>query len=203
MDGNARTSTELASVAGVTPSTASMHLARLKREHLVAMAGQGKHHYYRLEGHAVAAALEALTFFAGGTPDSFLPDVPSRVRAARTCYDHIAGQLGVSLHDSFREGGWLVVGAADDKSYELTDKGEKSLERLGIDVNAIRAMRRRFACPCVDWSERRPHIGGSLGSALLNIALKKHWVVQDLEGRALTVTRSGRRDMQSRFGVAF
>jgi DNA-binding transcriptional ArsR family regulator len=201
MDGNARTSTELASVAGVAPSTTSVHLARLKKEHLVAMTRLGKHHYYRLEGHAVAAALEALTLFAGGTPDALLPDIASRVRVARTCYDHIAGQLGVSLHDSLREDGWLVIDATDDKSYEPTDKGKENLGRLGINVNAIRAMRRRFACPCIDWSERRPHIGGSLGSELLSLALKKNWVVQDLDGRALTVTRSGRRDLESRFGV--
>ena len=102
LDGRARTSTELAAVAGVTPSTASVHLHRLKTQRLVQVHAQGKHRYYSLEGAHVAAALEALSVLAGGTREPFVPNTPIRLRFARTCYDHIAGTLGVALNDRFK-----------------------------------------------------------------------------------------------------
>jgi len=201
-DGHARTSTELAIVAGVGPSTASMHLARLKKQRLVAVVAQGKHRYYRLAGSAVASALEALTVIAGGSHHRFVPNTPNRLRAARTCYDHMAGRLAVSLHDRFLKLGWLVIDAAGDGSYGLTADGVNSFSRLDIDIDETRALRRRFACACIDWSERRPHMGGALGAALLKTALKRKWVVQDLDSRALNVTRGGKREMLSRFGLS-
>jgi DNA-binding transcriptional ArsR family regulator len=201
LDGHARTSTELAIVADVSASTASMHLARLKQQRLVAVLAQGKHRYYRLEGPTVAAALEALTVVAGTGHGTFVPNTPNRLRSARTCYDHMAGQVAVSLHDRFGELGWLASGTTDDNSYDLTDEGTKGFTQLGIDIEATRVLRRRFACACVDWSERRPHIGGALGASLLKVALKRKWVVQDLDSRALNVTRNGRREMQTRFGL--
>jgi len=203
VDGHARTSTELAIVANVSPSTASTHLARLKKLHLVAMVAQGKHRYYRLEGPAVAAALEALTVIAGGSHQKFVPKTPNRLRTARTCYDHMAGQLAVNLHDRFHKLGWLVIGAGGDSSYGLTVAGVEAFTRLGIDIDAVQALRRRFACACVDWSERRPHIGGALGAALLKVALKRKWVIQDLDSRALNVTRGGQREMLARFGLPY
>jgi len=200
-DGRARTSTELAMIADVTPSTASVHLQRLKTQRLVKLFAQGKHRYYSLEGVNVAAALEALSVLAGGSRDAFVPNTPNRLRAARTCYDHIAGTLGVSLHDRFESLGWLSGGSAGDNSYDLTPGGAKAFAALGIDIEATRTLRRRFAYACVDWSERRPHIGGAVGAALLNVALKRKWVIQDLDSRALTVTRVGRREMLTRFGL--
>ena len=203
VDGRARTSTELAIVADVSPSTASVHLQRLKSNHLVKVLAQGKHRYYSLDGAHVAAALEALSVLAGESPAShatgprntFVPSTPSGLRAARTCYDHIAGALGVSLHDRFKARGWLHETTAEGTTYALTPSGTKAFEALGIDVASSRALRRRFAFACVDWSERRPHIGGALGAALLNLALKRRWVVQELDSRALEVTRLGRQDL--------
>ncbi|MGA8270220.1 MAG: helix-turn-helix transcriptional regulator [Candidatus Sulfotelmatobacter sp.] len=200
-DGRARTSTELAVVANVTPSTASVHLQRLKDQRLVKVFAQGKHRYYSLEGANVAAALEALSVLAGGSRDAFVPNTPSRLRAARTCYDHIAGTLGVSLHDRFRALRWLSASSDAGNGCELTSIGAKAFEALRIDVEATRALRRRFAYACVDWSERRPHLGGALGAAFLNVALKRKWVVQDLDSRALDVTSFGRRELFARFGV--
>lgn len=200
VDGRARTSTELAVIAGVTPSTASVHLQRLKTQRLVKMFAQGKHRYYSLEGANVAAALEALSVLAGGRRDVFVPNTPQGLRAARTCYDHIAGSLGVSLHDRFQALGWLSR-ADDDHTYELTPSGTKRLADLGIDVEAARNLRRRFAYACVDWSERRPHLGGALAAALLKVALKRKWVAQDLDSRALTITTIGRHEMSRRFGL--
>jgi DNA-binding transcriptional ArsR family regulator len=202
MDGHARTSTELAVVAEVSPSTASVHLNRLKTAHLVKVLVQGKHRFYSLAGPEVASALEGLNVLAGGPRHKFVPNTPSRLRAARTCYDHMAGTLAVSLHDRFKALGWLSASSnGSDNAYDLTVSGTKALGDLGIDIEATRALRRRFACACLDWSERRPHIGGALGAALLKVALKRKWVVQDLDSRALGVTSLGRREMQARFGI--
>jgi DNA-binding transcriptional ArsR family regulator len=202
MDGHARTSTELSVVAEVSPSTASVHLNRLKIARLVKVVIQGKHRFYSLEGPNVANALEGLSVLAGGARDKFVPGTPSRLRAARTCYDHMAGTLGVLLHDRFKALGWLSAGTkVSGTAYDLSLDGTKAFEALGIDIKATRMLRRQFACACLDWSERRPHIGGALGAALLNVALKRKWVIQDLESRTLGVTSLGRREMLTRFGL--
>jgi DNA-binding transcriptional ArsR family regulator len=202
MDDHARTSTELAVVADVSPSTASAHLNRLKVAHLVKVLVQGKHRFYSLEGPDVASALEGLSVLAGGSRKKFVSSAPSRLRTARTCYDHMAGTIGVLLHDRFKELGWLSAGSTNgDNSYALTGDGTKALEALGVDLEATGALRRRFAYACLDWSERRPHIGGALGAAILTLALKRKWLVQDLDSRALSVTSLGRREMLARFGL--
>lgn len=204
MDGHARTSTELSVVAAVSPSTTSVHLNRLKMAHLVKVLVQGRHRFYSLEGTDVANALETLSVLAAATGlrEKFVPNTPSELRAARTCYDHIAGAMGVSLHDRFKALGWLLaVPIGTDNAYDLSPEGTRRFEALGVDIDATRRLRRRFACACLDWSERRPHIGGALGAALLRIALKRKWVVQDLYGRALDVTTLGRREMLTRFDL--
>jgi DNA-binding transcriptional ArsR family regulator len=201
LDGHARTSTELAIIGEVSPSTASVHLARLKDQKLVKVLSQGKHRYYSLDGESVARALEALAVVAGGdSRQRFTPNTPPHLRSARTCYDHMAGQVAVSLRDRFEKLNWLAIDR-DESEYELTDEGAKAFAALGVDVAAARAQRRRFAYACVDWSERRPHIGGALGAALLQTALKHQWLTQDLDSRALTLTPTGRRQLQARFGL--
>ena len=202
VDGHARTSTELAVVAEVSPSTASVHLSRLKTEHLVKVLAQGKHRYYSLQGAEVASALEALSVLAGGPRHKFVASTPNYLRAARTCYDHIAGTLGVSLHDRLRTLGWLSDCSTDrEDAYRLTPEGAAALEALGIDVAATHLLRRRFAFACMDWSERRYHLGGAIGAALLKLALKRKWLTQELDSRALALTALGRREMTSRFGL--
>jgi DNA-binding transcriptional ArsR family regulator len=193
LDGHARTSTELGIVAEVSPSTASVHLARLKEFKLVRVLAQGKHRYYSLADANVARALEALSVVAGSGDAAFVPNTPSRLRAARTCYDHMAGQLAVALHDRLLALGWLRDVESD--RYELSDSGIHALTQLGIDVAALRGLRRRFAYACLDWSERRPHVGGALGAALLNVALARRWVRRETDGRALILTDIGRREM--------
>ena len=108
-------------------------------------------------------------------------------------------RVAVSLHDRFKELGWLMESRTD--AYELTPVGTTGLEALGIDLAEIRALRRRFAYACLDWSERRPHIGGALGAVLLTVALRRKWVSQDLDSRALEITSLGRREMAARFGL--
>lgn len=200
-DGRARTSTELALVGGITPSTASIHLKRLMGQRLVKVFAQGKHHYYSLEGPQVATALEALSVLAGGAGAPFEPNTPHPLRAGRTCYDHIAGALGVALHDRITALGWLAGPAPGGASYDVTAAGAKGFGALGVDLDAARELRRRFAFACIDWSERRPHLGGALGAALLALALKQRWVKPDRHSRALGLTTIGRRELRSRLGV--
>jgi DNA-binding transcriptional ArsR family regulator len=201
MDGHARTSTELAVVAGVSPSTASVHLNQLKTVHLVNVLPRGKYRYYFLEGPDVAQALEALAVLVGGV-GKFVPSTPSHLRDARTCYDHMAGRLGVLLHNQLKARGWLLEGKNNGKAvYDLTSLGKEAFAALGIDLAATRSLRRRFAYACLDWSERQPHLGGALGAALLKAALKRRWVIQEVDGRALTTTRLGHAELKRRFGV--
>jgi DNA-binding transcriptional ArsR family regulator len=202
MDGRARTSTELGTIAEVSPSTASIHLQRLAAERLVAVVVQGRYRYYNLRGKTVATVLEGLNVLSGGRHRTFVPTTPNRLRAARTCYDHMAGTAAVELHDRLIALGWLSSLSRDALVYDVTAKGTKAFESLGIDVAGIRSLRRRFAYGCLDWSERRPHVGGAVGAALLSAFLRKRWVTQDLDSRALSLTSAGRREFRARFGVS-
>jgi len=202
LDGHARTSTELAIVAEVSPSTASVHLNRLRSEGLIKVLLQGKHRYYSLAGKNVARTLESLSILAGSSGEKFVPNTPNRLRFARTCYDHLAGTVSVMLHDHFREKGWVINDPGDgEDAYDLSAKGIKAIEELGIDLEATRALRRRFAYGCIDWSERKPHIGGALGAALLDTAIKRKWLDRDLDSRILSVTNIGKRDLAKKFGI--
>jgi DNA-binding transcriptional ArsR family regulator len=196
VDGHARTSTELAMVAEISPSTASAHLQRLEAQRLVDVLAQGKHRYYSLAGANVAAALEALSVLAGSSRKPFVPHTPQGLRAARTCYDHIAGALGVGLHDRMIALGWFEAA-----TYDVTPAGARGFAALGVDVENLSKQRRRFAYACLDWSERRPHVGGAVGAALLKVALKRRWVVEELDSRALRITTLGKREIGARFGI--
>jgi len=200
MDGHARTSTELAAIAEVSASTASAHLAKLKELALVRLHVQGRHRYYSLADKRVAEALEALMMIGQNARPTFTPRTPDRLQFARTCYDHMAGTLAVRLHDRLLDAGWLVE--VDGQDYRLSESGEALFEGLGIDVSALALQRRRFACPCLDWSMRRPHLGGALGAAVLQLAIQRKWVTQDLDSRALAVTAKGCREMVGRLGVS-
>lgn len=202
MDGHARTSTELSVVADVSPSTASAHLNRLKAACLVKVDVQGRHRYYRLAGTDVANVLEGLSVLAGSPRREFVPNTPRRLRAARTCYDHIAGTVGVLLHDRFMALSWLTSDPGEGgRIYKLTIPGESAFAGLGIDLDATRRLRRRFACACLDWSERRPHLGGALGAAVFSQAVRRRWLIQDDDSRTLEITDRGRDEILKRFGA--
>lgn len=203
MDGHARTSTEMAVIADVSTSTASAHLARLKEDGLLKLHTQGRHRYYSLADIQVAQALEALMVVGQSVNPRFVSTAPNRLQFARTCYDHMAGTLAVRLHDHFIESGWLTSADADDRAYQLTDCGEAAIVGLDIEIAKVKAQRRMFACSCLDWSMRRPHLGGALGAALLQTVLSRKWVIQDLDSRALALTPKGRKELSGRFGVTF
>lgn len=204
LDGRARTSTELALVADVSPSTASAHLARLRDANLLQLDVQGRHRYYRIADQRVAVVLERLSVLAGATRDApadrFRPSTPAHLLGARTCYDHIAGALGVSVHDALFAQGWLEEGPGQG-AYVATEKGRRQLSILGIDVDELGAARRRLAFGCLDWSERCPHVGGALGAALLAMMLERRWVKPERHSRALSVTAIGNRELATRFGL--
>ena len=202
MDGQARSSTELAVIARVGPSTASAHLHRLQGSGLITVLQQGKHRYYSLRGPDVAAMLEHMSVLAGEVKRRPGITAKDRLRAARSCYDHFAGVIGVALHDRFTEMQWLVEAASEHgEGYELSPEGVKVFGDLGIDLDAVRARHRRFARGCLDWSERRFHLGGALGAALLTLARKRKWVFQELDSRILRVTDLGWREIFTRLGV--
>jgi DNA-binding transcriptional ArsR family regulator len=203
MDGRARTGTELSVVAEVAPSTASAHFNRLVEAGLIKVLAEGKRRYYSLAGGEVAHVLESLSVLAGRRAPPPATRTPPRLRAARTCYDHLAGEIAVRLHERLQAMGWLVgTGQPAKPAYDLTAAGREGLEALGVDVAAASATRRRFAFGCLDWSERRPHLGGALGAAFLDLALRREWVIRDLDSRALELTGRGRRDLAAKFGVA-
>lgn len=197
LDGHARTATELAALAGVGASTASGHFLRLREQGLVEMLAQGRHRYYRLANAQVARALEALLSITDHSLPAFKASTPSALRHARTCYDHCAGAVSVQLHDALLRSAWI---RPQGKDYQLTDTGCELLIKLGVDVQAISAQRRRLAYPCMDWSERAPHIGGALGAALLALMLQRGWVNRHLDSRALTVTAKGKSHLAKVFG---
>jgi DNA-binding transcriptional ArsR family regulator len=201
LDGKARTATELAIVGDVSASTASAHLARLKAEQLVSMLTQGRHRYYRLHNHDVASALEALLLISNTPKAPFSPNTPHYLQTARTCYDHMAGMVAVQLHDRLFAMGWLLADAGDASQYVLSGQGQQALSKLGVDLPELVKKRRRFACACLDWSERSPHLGGALGAALLLLAKKRGWAEQDLDSRRLQISPKGQKAMQEVFGL--
>ena len=197
LDGHARTATELATLAEVGASTASAHLSRLRDDGLLSMVAQGKHRYYRLASTEVARALEALRVVAGVPATPFSPSTPDRLRQARTCYDHMAGTVAVTVHDQLLAQGWLLD---DEGEYRLSEAGAAGMAALGIDVPQLHKQRRRFACACLDWSERRAHLGGALGAAILQLALRQRWAKRELDSRALRLTPAGERRLLAAFG---
>lgn len=190
LDGKAMTAGELARIAGVGPSTASEHLAELVHGGLVAVAAEGRHRYFGLAGTDVAEALEA---FARICPPVQIRSLRSsaEVRAlgfARTCYDHLAGLLGVALLDALLANGWLVTG---EHGYAISASGQAGLPSLGVDVGALSSQRRGLARPCLDWTARRPHLAGALGASITASLLDRRWIERRARRRAIRLTSAG------------
>jgi DNA-binding transcriptional ArsR family regulator len=199
LDGRARTATELCALSDLAASTTSAHLARLVDQELLVCMPQGRHRYYALHGPDVAAALESMLAVAGRSTGSKLSSVPASLREARTCYDHLAGTLAVALLDWLLAQGWLERAA--NRAFALRPRGERGLVAWGVEVDAARTARRHFACACVDWSERRPHLAGALGAALLDAALRRRWLMRDADSRAVQVSAKGRREWLDPLGL--
>lgn len=193
MDGRSRTAGELAQAAGVTPQTASAHLGRMVDVGLLRIEKQGRHRYHGLASADVSHALEALMHVSANA--GTLPPPGPRdqaLRHARTCYDHLAGHLAVRLADGWVSRGWIAGSGPD---WRLTDVGRRGIARLGIALPDS-TLRRPPLRPCLDWSERRPHIGGQLGANLLEALLMHGWVRRRRGSRALLVSDEGERMLQ-------
>jgi DNA-binding transcriptional ArsR family regulator len=210
MDGRAFTATELARVAGITPQTASGHLARLIEAGLLVMERQGRHRYHRLASPAVAGMLESIMVVAGSGAEGALKKRTlvagprdQALRYLRTCYDHLAGQVAVAITD--RMVALELIDFSTDGGM-LTEKGAIFLRGLGVDLDsaAARAHRRRgqvFCRPCMDWSERRPHMAGLVGAALCRTCFFQGWLRRIEDSRAAAITPAGHMALSTAFGL--
>ena len=188
LGGQALTAGELANEAGVSLATASAHLAKLRAGGLITGVKQGRHHYFQLADADVAALLESLANVAARAGFARTRPGPAdpALRQARVCYDHLAGEAGVALFDALVARRVLAGG----EDVRLTKKGEDFVRDFGIDIDALKSARRPLCKSCLDWSQRRRHLAGSLGAALLAQMLAKKWLRRG-EGRVLQVTRAG------------
>lgn len=203
MDGRALTATELSVVAGITPQTASGHLAKLTTAGLIRVERQGRHRYHRLASAEVAALLEAITSLVERPGQTLTKPViagpkEAGLRAARSCYDHLAGRLAVDLTDALAARGDLDL---DADGAALTVTGHAFFTRFGLDLETLSRSKRAFCRPCLDWSERRPHLAGAVGAALACRCFELGWIKRVDGSRALTVTQRGRIGFLHAFGV--
>ncbi len=200
LDGRAWTAGELARAARVTPQTASSHLGMLVDAQLLIKDAQGRHRYFRLANPEVAQTLEALTSLAirRTSTQRFHSVRTDPLRDARTCYDHLAGRLGVALTDSMIGKKYLTD---DGTNFGLTERGERFFENLGVDVDSARGHRRAFARKCLDWSERRHHLAGALGAGLNESLFRRKWLQRLPGSRAVTMTVAGRRELAAMLDV--
>lgn len=200
MDGRALTASELAWHSGVSPQTTSGHLARLSEANLISMAKQGRHRYYRLASPEVAQAIEALMALASFGPKRHRPVGPKdeALRRARTCYDHLAGRLGIAVAEALTAREYLVL---SDSAGALTERGQRFLCDFGIELETERNAKRAICKTCLDWSERRPHLAGRLGAALCTRMFDLGWVERIKDSRALAITTRGRDGLQETFGI--
>lgn len=200
LDGRYHAAGELARMAGIQPQTASFHLAKLTEAGLIAVEKQGRHRYYGIANQEVARVLESLLSIAPPAPIRSLRQAAEdqALRYARTCYDHLAGSLGVRLTQSLVRTGVLAEG---DGGFELTAGGAEVLRRFGVDVDRVKRKRRAFSPKCLDWSERRHHLAGALGNALMERMIELGWVERSAQSRAVKLTAKGRTGLWDAFAV--
>lgn len=190
MSGRALTPTELSIEAGVTPQTASFHIAKLQEGGLLTLRKQGRHRYLALASQDVADVLERLMVLAEGAGHARVRTGPKDVslRRARVCYNHLAGELGTAVYRSFVARNYLTVGS---RGLDLTDEGSRALEAFGIDIGTLRRHRAPLCRECLDWSERTSHLAGSVGRAILARIEELGWARRDPRSRAVLFTPSG------------
>ncbi|MGI9357764.1 MAG: ArsR/SmtB family transcription factor, partial [Rhizobiaceae bacterium] len=194
MSGKALTASELASEAGITAQTASTHLKKLESADLLRQRKQGRHRYFALADEEVGSVLEAMMGLAakrGLLRTRTGPKDPA-LRKARVCYNHLAGELGVRLYEGLVAGNALVE---RDEDIELTDLGAERMAEFGIDVPSLSKLRRPLCKSCLDWSTRRTHLAGSLGTALLDRLYSLGWAKRDQDSRIIRFTANGEKNL--------
>ncbi len=200
LDGRAYTAGELAIAAGVSPQSASNHLTKLANHQLVSIEKQGRHRYYKIANPQVAYVIESIANLIPVTKQDKIrkPTCVSDIGFARTCYDHLAGEIGVKLTASMLNQGWLIV---ENKNYQVTNTGIEQLLEIGIDSNALKKSKRSFAHQCLDWSERKHHLAGALGAAILSKLLAFDWIRRKKHSRAVIITHLGQQKLYEHFKI--
>ncbi|MEK8216945.1 MULTISPECIES: ArsR/SmtB family transcription factor [unclassified Paenibacillus] len=200
LDGRFHAASELAYMAGIQPQTASFHLAKMVNANVVAVEKQGRHRYYGIRNQEVAQVMESLLSLAPPVPIKSLRQASEdkALRYARTCYDHLAGSIGVQLTNALLRAGIL---REDKEGFAVTEEGEDFFASFQIDVEQVKKKRRSFSHKCLDWSERRHHLAGALGSALLEKLLEVNWVQRLPNTRAIKITSEGKRGFKEVFSL--
>ncbi|GAB2875236.1 winged helix-turn-helix domain-containing protein [Microbulbifer echini] len=201
MSGKALTATELACEADISAQTASTHLSKLTEGSLLVVRKQGRHKYFQLRDHEVAEILEKLLNISSTQARRSIDTGPANpdLRKARICYDHLAGSFGVALYDSLMAEGIIIE---EFQSAELTEKGKKFFSKLGVDIEELRKTRRPLCKSCLDWSERRNHLAGSLGQWILEDAFSKKWAQRRLDSRVIDFSNSGLKKFLHNYRVS-
>jgi DNA-binding transcriptional ArsR family regulator len=193
LDRQPKSAGELAMVAGVSAQSASMHLAQLLAGGFLRVSAEGRHRYYRMARPEIAHAIESLG--AISTVQKYRPAGASRELCyARTCYDHLAGELAIRLADMMERKHFLR--AKNEREYEITSDGEKFLSDWQINVVELRRSRRNFARRCLDWTERRDHLAGAVGAAICKKMIEVRWITRDKKSRAVHVTHAGQKELE-------
>ncbi|MCE0496081.1 ArsR/SmtB family transcription factor [Vibrio salinus] len=194
MDGKAWTATELSVVADIAASTTSSHLSRLLKANLVTCLSQGRHRYFRLYSNNIASLLENMMGITFQINNPSRSKVPAELLKARTCYDHLAGEIAVKLYDFLVENNWIQQDGSD-----LTVQGHEKFLLLGINLDE--KTRRKKCCPCLDWSERKFHVGGYLGASLLNFFESNYWIERVSGYREVIITSKGKKELHRHFFI--
>jgi DNA-binding transcriptional ArsR family regulator len=199
-DGRALPAGELARRASISPQTASAHLDKLFRAHLIAVEVQGRHHYYRLRNAQVAQVLESLSIVAPPMLATTPSDSARALRFARICYDHLAGKVGVAVTHALCDHHYIHDGEA---GYSVTDNGQAWFHALGVDLSELRANRRPLTRRCLDWSERRFHLAGALGAAMAKRFFELNWLSRVRKSRIVRLTDRGGAELRARLSLNF
>ena len=198
MDGRAYTARELAIGVETTPQNLSMHLGKLLRAGLLAVEVQGRHRYYSFSREEVAYAIEAIANLVPAEQAVRKDTDMAPIQFCRTCYDHLAGKVGVSITEGLLR---LKLVVYRDKELDVTPRGVQWFSEWGIDCAELREQRRVFAKPCLDWTERRHHLAGALGAALLEKLMEAHWLRRTAQSRAVVVTAKGRQGLEKQLNI--
>lgn len=200
LDGRAYTSTELAIMANISVQSASNHLAKLVDASILKVEKQGRHRYYNFATNDAAYAIESLNTLIGLGNRNDLSSIKkvNGLTLARTCYDHIAGNLGVTLTEKMLEKG--IINYLSKDSFSVTPKGEIYFRELGIHLETLKKQKRKFAFPCLDWSERKHHLAGALGSAMFQMLLDKKMIQRKNSSRIIILTSLGEKEIYKIFG---
>lgn len=200
LDGRAYTATELSLCADISSQAASNHLAKLVDAQILMVVKQGRHRYFSYANSEVAQVIESMASLlpVSSVPKKKEKHAPVGITYARTCYDHIAGKLGVTITDALLEKGIIAVSG---KCYEVTSQGYQWFASVGLSVEEIKLQKRSFAHQCLDWSERRHHVGGAIGAALLQMMLQNDWLRKTRHSRQLQITPKGTMELRNRLSI--